>query len=81
MSLTITDEELAIAEAESAVLQLPKEHRARIAARLLESLEEETSVEQAWAAEIRERIRAYRAGEIKTIPLEQALEEAEELLR
>ncbi|HEY0017019.1 MAG TPA: addiction module protein [Longimicrobium sp.] len=81
MSQMITDEELAAAEAESAVLQLPKEHRARIAARLLESLEEETRVEQAWAAEIRERIRAFRAGEMKAIPLEQALEEAEELLR
>ena len=81
MSQTITPEELAAAEAESAVLQLPREARARIAARLLESLEEETRLERAWAAEIRDRVRALKAGEMTLIPEDEADAEAEALLR
>jgi Putative addiction module component len=37
--------------------------------------------EKLWAAEIRERVRAFQAGELKVIPWEEALAEAEELLR
>ena len=37
--------------------------------------------EPAWAAELRERIRAFKAGEMKAISEEQALAEAEDLLR
>ena len=37
-------------------------------------------VEAAWAEEIRGRIRAVRAGEMKTIPIDQALDEADRLL-
>jgi hypothetical protein len=38
------------------------------------------AVEAAWSKEIRCRIRAFRAGKIKTIPIEQALDEADRLL-
>jgi hypothetical protein len=37
-------------------------------------------VEAAWAEEIRRRIQAFRSGEMKTIPIQQALEEADRLL-
>jgi Putative addiction module component len=38
------------------------------------------AVDAAWAVEIRRRIRAVRAGKMRTISLEQALEEADRLL-
>ena len=62
MSQMITDEEVAAAEAESAVMQLSRERRAQIAARLIASLDEETRVERAWADEIHRRVHDYRAG-------------------
>jgi putative addiction module component (TIGR02574 family) len=81
MSQMITDEELAAAEAESAVMQLPRERRAQIAARLISSLDEETPVEKAWADEIRRRVHNYRAGKSKTRPIDEVLDEVDELLR
>lgn len=81
MSLTITDEELAAAEAEAAVMQLSREVRARIAARLIASLDEETHVEKAWAAEIRRRVGDYRSGKAKTRPIDEVLDEVDEMLR
>lgn len=81
MSETIAPEELLVEEVESAALQLPREERARLAARLLNSLDAQPDYEEAWAAELRERIRAFNAGEMKAVSEEQALAEAEELLR
>ena len=81
MSQMITDEELAAAEAESAVMQLSREARARIAARLIASLDEETRVEKAWAHEIRRRVTDYRSGKAKTRPIDEVLDEVDELLR
>jgi putative addiction module component (TIGR02574 family) len=63
-------------EVESAALQLPQEARARLAARLIESLEEEDDeVERAWAEEIARRVREIDAGEVELIPGEQAMAE------
>ena len=46
-------------------LELPLDERAKIAAELLESLEEaEADVEEAWAREIEKRVAAARAGEL-----------------
>lgn len=82
MSQTITEEEIAAAEAESVLMQLPRELRAQVAARLLTSLDDEESrLERAWAAELRERIRAVNAGEMKLLSEEEADAEVEELLR
>jgi hypothetical protein len=82
MSQTITEEEIAAADAESVLMQLPRERRAQVAARLLTSLDDEESrLERAWAAELRERIRAVNAGEMKLISEEEADAEVEELLR
>lgn len=81
MSQMITDEELTAAEIESAAMQLPRAKRAEIAARLIASLDEETRLELAWAAELRERIRAVEAGEMKLLTEEEADAEVEELLR
>jgi|GEM_PF-5896965 len=43
--------------------------------------DEQTRVERAWAAELRERIRAVEAGEMKVLSEEEADAEVEELLR
>jgi putative addiction module component (TIGR02574 family) len=82
MSQMITDEELAAAEVEAAAMQLPRARRAEIAARLIASLDDEESrLERAWAAELRERVRAVKAGEMKLLTEEEADAEVEELLR
>lgn len=81
MSVAFTVHEVAAAEAESIVMQLPPEERGRIAARLLESLEPDARHDAAWAAELRERIRAVEAGAMKLITEEEADAEVEELLR
>jgi putative addiction module component (TIGR02574 family) len=70
-----------VEELESAALQLPREARARIAERLIASLDEETRVEQAWVEEVRRRVRDFRAGKAETRPVDEVLDEVDELLR
>lgn len=55
-------------EVESAALQLPREERARLAERLISSLEEESDVERAWIEEAERRYERYRAGETRLVP-------------
>ncbi len=55
-------------EVESAALQLPREERARLAERLISSLEEESDVERAWIEEAERRYERYRAGETRVVP-------------
>ena len=49
--------------------ELAPSDRAELAGLLLESLEEhgDTGVEEAWAAEIEDRMAEYRAGRVKTL--------------
>jgi putative addiction module component (TIGR02574 family) len=61
---------------EAAALSLPKSERARLAERLIASLDDDSDVEQAWAAEIRRRLDSIDRGEVETIPAEQVLAEA-----
>lgn len=68
-------------ELEMAIFALPVADRARLAERLLVSLDEEpkveaASVEAAWVEEVRQRLAEYRAGEIETSPAEQVMEDA-----
>jgi putative addiction module component (TIGR02574 family) len=60
---------------EAEVLALPPGERARLARRLIESLdipddgdEDPTEVEIAWEAEIRRRLSEYDAGAVQAIP-------------
>ncbi|HEU0078881.1 MAG TPA: addiction module protein [Longimicrobiaceae bacterium] len=57
-----------VEEVESAALQLPREERARLAERLISSLEEESEVERAWIEEAERRYARYRAGETRVVP-------------
>jgi hypothetical protein len=81
MAQTISDGEIAAAEAESAVVSLSRESRAVIGNRPIANLDEETTVEQAWANEIRRRVTNYRADSAKTRPIDEVLDEVDEILR
>ncbi len=52
------------------VLALPAPSRVILAEQVIESLDESESAEivSAWRNEVRERLRAYRAGEVRAIP-------------
>lgn len=65
-------------ELEAAVMALPDSERARLAEKLLASLDRDPEVEEAWAAEIRERLDQYRNGELDTEPAEAVMKEARE---
>ena len=59
-------------------LELPLDERAKIAAELLESLEEaEAGVEEAWASEIQKRVAAARAGKLASTDWRTVLERVE----
>lgn len=66
---------------ESAALQLPRAERARLAERLIASLDEGAGIEQAWAEEVRRRVEELRAGMMQPIPGEQVFAELKSLFR
>ena len=68
-------------DVESAALRLPRAERARLAERLIASLDEDAGIEQAWAEEIRRRVGELRSGAVQPIPGEQVFDELKSLLR
>ena len=71
---------------EAEALQLSPQERARLAHRLLGSLEADevedpAEVERAWKAEIEHRVAEYDAGKAELVPGEQVLREARDLVR
>ena len=58
---------------EHELLKLPAADRARVAERLIASLDEDTEVEAAWKAEVRRRDEELQSGAVQAIPLEDAL--------
>lgn len=77
------DEEASVSpveQLEAAALSLPRSERARLAERLLASLDEDPDVDAAWREEVRRRIEQYRAGEIKSVPADEVFEEARKRL-
>lgn len=52
---------------ESAAMELPPHERARLAERLLASLDHDTAVEEAWAAEVERRVQDYRSGKLSAL--------------
>ncbi len=66
------------------ILALPSAERADLALRILETLDDRLSDENAeavWAAEISRRIEALEAGRAKTVSAEEALSWVESRLR
>lgn len=70
-------------EIEQSALKLDEKHRAELAKRLLISLEEtiDEDIEQAWIEEIDRRKAQVESGEVGTIPGEEVLEKARNLLK
>lgn len=66
---------MSIEQIEQAALALPSEARARLADRLVESLEapELGRIDQLWAAEAKRRRDEVREGQVQTIPGPEAL--------
>ncbi|HEU0014399.1 MAG TPA: addiction module protein [Longimicrobium sp.] len=68
-------------EVESAAMQLPRSSRARLAEKLLGSLDEEDEIEAAWNEEIERRVREIDSGQVKLIPGRQAMAELRARIR
>jgi putative addiction module component (TIGR02574 family) len=66
---------------EAAALLLPPEERARLAERLIASLDRDPEVAAAWDEEIRRRIEDLDAGRLESLPAEEVFEEARARLR
>jgi putative addiction module component (TIGR02574 family) len=62
---------LEVLEAEA--LKLTDSERASLAQKLLASLDENSEVEEAWAAEVERRLAAVERGEVFDIPIAEAL--------
>ncbi len=58
---------------EQELLKLPAPERARLAERLIASLEEDSEVEAAWLAEVHRRDAELQSGVVESIPVEDAL--------
>ena len=58
---------------EQEVLKLPAEQRARLAERIIDSLDTEAEIEQDWLAEVKRRDSELDAGAVPAIPMEDAL--------
>ena len=70
-------------EIENSALKLDEKHRAELAKRLLESLEDpiDDDVEQAWIDEIENRKKQLETGKVSTIPADKVLKKARKLLK
>ena len=58
---------------EQELMKLPVADRARLAERLIASLDADAEIEAAWTAEVRRRDEEIRSGAVEAIPLEDAL--------
>ena len=72
-----------IEQPEAVALELPVRERARLAQRLIESLdkgadEDPAEVEHAWDEEIRRRLEEYRTGRTRAIPASDVFRQAQD---
>jgi putative addiction module component (TIGR02574 family) len=58
---------------EQELLKLPVADRARLAERLIASLDTDSEIEAAWMAEVRRRDEELQSGAVQGIPVEDAL--------
>jgi putative addiction module component (TIGR02574 family) len=71
--------QLEILEAQALKLSTPE--RARLAERLIASLDEDAEIEEAWAAEVDHRISEIESGRVQMIPAADAIARARESLK
>lgn len=67
-------------ELELAVLRLPAGDRARLAKRLIESLDQDPDLEAQWDEEIARRVARIEAGEANLVPSEDVFRKARRLI-
>ena len=58
---------------ERELLRLPASERARLAERLIASLDEDSEVDRAWAEEVRRRDEELDSGAVQSLPLKDSL--------
>ena len=58
---------------EAQAIQLTPGERAALARRLLESLDHDAELEEAWAVEVERRIAEVESGSVKVVPMTDAL--------
>ena len=70
-------------ELESQALKLPRRARARLAQRLISSLDQEVDpdVEKLWLAEAERRLAELKSGKVAAIPADQVMKRARASLR
>ena len=70
-------------EVESRALRLPRRERARLAQRLISSLDQEVSpdVDKLWLQEAERRLRELKSGKATGIPAEKVVRKARSALR
>ena len=66
---------------EAETLKLTTSERARLAEHLIASLDEDTEIEEAWAAEVDRRIADIENGSVQLIPVAEAIAQARVLLK
>jgi putative addiction module component (TIGR02574 family) len=71
----------AIQALESAALLLPAEERARLAERLLATLDTDPEIETAWAAEVERRLADWDAGLVDAVSWDEARRQMQAVLK
>jgi hypothetical protein len=66
---------MTVEQLEAEALKLPAHERARLAQRLLASLDEDPEIERAWEDVAEARYQQYLAGEVETVSASEALAE------
>lgn len=66
---------------EAEALKLGPAERARLVEHLIASLDEDSEIEEAWAAEVERRIEAVEAGLVQLIPAADVLAQARAALK
>ena len=66
---------------ESAALLLPPEERARLAERLLASLDVDPGIEAAWAVEVEKRLADWDAGLVEAVPWDEVRRQMQAVLQ
>jgi putative addiction module component (TIGR02574 family) len=75
------DMETQLEQLESEALKLSASERAALAQRLLASLDEDSEIDDAWAAEIERRVAEIEAGSVQLIPIAEALAQVRSRLK
>lgn len=71
--------QLEVLEAEA--LKLTPAERAKLAERLIASLDEDSEIEEAWAVEVERRVAEIEAGTVQLIPVAEAIARARAALK